>query len=111
MTSKSIVNLADRATLSALVYDMTNEYKGAMAKFPGNRCNLAALMEEVGELAQAMLKREFEPSAGVSRADIYAEAVQVGAMAMKIALHGSSEYTTYAYEPSCHLDFKPTGTK
>ena len=101
---------ADRATMSRFVFDATQEYKGAMAKFPGNRCNVAALMEEVGELAQALLQYEFEPAKyGVTSANIYAEAVQVAAMAMKIALHGSSEFPSYQFSKA-FAPFKPTGS-
>jgi hypothetical protein len=92
------------------VRDVAAEYNGAMAKFPSNRCNVAALMEEVGELAQALLQYEFEPAKyGVTSANIYAEAVQVAAMAMKIALHGSSEFPSYQFSKA-FAPFKPTGS-
>ncbi len=57
----------------------------AVKKFPQPNQNLAALMEEVGELAQAFLQGE-EPYR------IYAEAKQVAAMACRIALEGDPQF-------------------
>ena len=57
--------------------DVAVEVLQARAKFPGNRFLLAALMEEVYELAQAMLQ-------GRSRAEINAEAIQVACVALRI---------------------------
>jgi len=54
------------------------------APSPGNACpgaQLAALMEEVGELAQAIIQ-------GQPRKAILAEAVQVAVMAQRIATEG-----------------------
>ena len=80
--------------------DVADEYARATAKFPGNKCNVAALMEEVGELAQALLQLEFEPHKGKTVEDVYKEVVQVGAVATKIALHGSSEFPLYVMPPA-----------
>lgn len=57
----------------------------AMKKFPQPNPNLAALMEEVGELARAFLQGE-EPYR------IYAEAKQVAAMACRIAIEGDPQF-------------------
>lgn len=57
--------------------DLAVEILFARSKFPGNRFLLAALMEEVGELAQAMLQ-------GKSEAEINAEAIQVACVALRI---------------------------
>lgn len=57
----------------------------AMKKFPQPNPNLAALMEEVGELAQAFLQGQ-EPYR------IYAEAKQVAAMACRIAIEGDPQF-------------------
>ena len=57
--------------------DLAVEILRARAKFPGNRFLLAALMEEVGELAQAMLQ-------GKSDAEIKTEAIQVACVALRI---------------------------
>jgi hypothetical protein len=90
---------------------LENEFQGACNKFPGNLCNAAALTEEVGELNQALLQLQFEPAKGKTRADVYKEAIQVAAMAMKIALLGSSEFPAYEYEYECYRAFMPTGSK
>jgi NTP pyrophosphatase (non-canonical NTP hydrolase) len=55
----------------------------ARTKFPGSRFLLAALSEEVGELAQAMLRRR--PSA-----EVRAEAIQVAVVALRIAEEGDA---------------------
>lgn len=58
----------------------------AMKKFPYPNPSLAALMEEVGELAQALLEKQ-EPYL------IYAEAKQVAAVACRIAIEGDPQFT------------------
>ena len=65
----------------------------ARARWPGNRHKLAALVEEVGELAQALLKRDHE---GGSDAAVWSEAVQVAAMAARVATEGTAEH---GYDP------------
>lgn len=61
------------------------EYELALRRFPYPNQNLAALMEEVGELARAFLQDE-------SPERIYAEAVQVAAMAARCALEGDPQF-------------------
>lgn len=51
-----------------------------MARFPQPNACMCALTEEVGELAKALMD---EPSANVR-----AEAIQVAAMAVRVALEG-----------------------
>lgn len=65
--------------------DVRNEAFSASDKFPYPNPNLAALMEEVGELAQAMLQNK-------PWGDIYKEAVQVATMAMRCALEGDPQF-------------------
>ena len=57
----------------------------ARSKFPGNAKLLAALMEEVGELAQSMLQ-------GKPLAEIRREAIQVACVAVRIAEEGDSDF-------------------
>jgi NTP pyrophosphatase (non-canonical NTP hydrolase) len=65
------------------------ELSSARGKFPMNEMQLAALVEEVGELAQALI----DHSRGKTTAEhVYAEAVQVAAMAQRIAEEGSGEF-------------------
>lgn len=54
-------------------------------KFPGNRFLLAALTEEVGELAQALLQKS-------DRAAVVKEALQVAAVAIRIAEEGDASF-------------------
>jgi len=60
----------------------------ARSKFPEQNIwvTLAALTEEVGELNKAVLQLNYEPHKGVSPEEIYAEAVQVAVMAIRVAL-------------------------
>lgn len=57
----------------------------ARMKFPGNRLLLAALTEEVGELAKAMLQDR-------PRAEIEREAIQVCAVAVRILEEGDASF-------------------
>ena len=59
----------------------------ARNKFPSADACLAALTEEVGELAQAMLSKD--------QAEIYGEAVQVAAMALRCAVEGDISLRSY----------------
>lgn len=59
------------------------EVERARMKFPGRRFLLAALTEEVGELAQAYLQKK-------PRAEIQKEALQVACVALRIFEEGDS---------------------
>jgi NTP pyrophosphatase (non-canonical NTP hydrolase) len=74
-------------TLGALM----NEVTAARAKFPGNRHLLAALTEEVGELAQAMLQKQ-------SRERIQKEALQVACVALRILEEGDAAFSDLTAE-------------
>jgi hypothetical protein len=58
------------------------EVQRGRVKFPGNRFMLAALAEEIGELAEAMVKGDAE--------GIHREAIQVAAVALRIAEEGDA---------------------
>lgn len=74
--------------------EMLRELDRARLKFPSPVCCLAALTEEVGELAQAMLK----VAAGKWDAQrIYEEAVQVAAMAARCAIEGDESLNACGY--------------
>ncbi len=81
--------------------NVRNEMERIQEKWPSNENNLAALTEEVGELAKAMLEREYEPKKGIHRGEIYREAVQVAAVALKIALFGDDCFSKS--KPDWHL--------
>lgn len=68
-------------TIHAVIAEVLN----ARTKFPGNKHLLAALTEEVGELAQAMLQDR--PHDEIER-----EAIQVAAVAVRIIEEGDSAF-------------------
>lgn len=78
-----------------------DEVEKARNKFPSNQFLLPALMEEVGELAQALMEfaklhdpKKVWPTHKVipTKGDIYKEAVQVAAMAARIATEGDPHF-------------------
>lgn len=76
---------------------MVKEARLARLKFPGGKQLLGALMEEVGEVAKALLKIQ---EAGDSPQCVYDELVQAAAMCLRLATEGEPEY---GYEGvKCH---------
>jgi len=78
------------------------EVMRARLKFPGNHVMLAALMEEVGELANALLELRFatvakQPAYDLDRLrdNVQKEAVQVAAVAIRILEDGDSSFPEY----------------
>jgi hypothetical protein len=69
------------------------ELAKARTKFPGNRFLLAALTEEVGELAQQLLQRG-HPS------NVFKEAIQVACVALRIAAEGDATFDDITAEES-----------
>ncbi len=77
-----------RALTSAtdlVLHDVSAEVARARRLFPNRKHLLAALVEEVGELARAYLDNE-----GSSR--VRAEAIQVACMAVRIAVEGEETF-------------------
>lgn len=77
----------DEHFISALRVELTN----ARRKFPSANFSMLALIEEVGELSQAVLKH----AAGkweVTR--VFDEAVQVAAMAIRVATENDNSLVT-----------------
>ena len=70
---------------------LLNEILGSRSNFPGNRRMLAALVEEVGELAEALASSESSPLTREQR--VQREAIQVAATAIRIFEEGDA--TTY----------------
>lgn len=62
--------------LDRIMYCVMAELIYARAKFPDNKTNFTALVEEVGELAEALLKKDTKA--------VFAEAVQVVVMAIRV---------------------------
>jgi len=75
--------------------DIQVELVKARDKFPGTKWMLAALTEEVGELAQALLHLNQEPEKGDTHEDVYQEAIQVAVMAIRIATEGDNTLPVY----------------
>jgi len=74
-----------------LVFTMIRDELAAARKaFPGSTHMLCALVEEVGELAQAMMQHDRKE--GTSAIEILREAVQVAAMAMRVAIEGDENF-------------------
>lgn len=65
--------------------DISDEVIAARQKFPGSHHTLAALTEEVGELAQALLQEK-------SWDEIYAEAKQVACVAIRMMEEGDTTF-------------------
>ena len=71
------------------ILDVSKEQERAKEKFPKSERLLGALMEEVGELAQALLKIT---ESGESPQNVYDEAVQVASTVFRLAKEGEPDY-------------------
>lgn len=84
------------------------ELEFARNKFPGNKHMLAALFEETGELAQALI----DHSRGeVPSKSVFDEAIQVAAMAIRIAAEGSEEFPYKYSEDLAQVSVIKSGIK
>ena len=81
-----------------------DELVNARREFPETTHKLAALMEEVGELAQAMMHHDRK--LGISIQEVLREAVQVAAMAIRVAVEGDDNFL---YEFPLVEDELPSG--
>lgn len=77
------------------LHNVRDELKRAREKFPGTSHVGMALVEEVGELHQALLELQYEPHKGVSCVDVYWEAIQVASTALRIATEGDATIPAY----------------
>jgi NTP pyrophosphatase (non-canonical NTP hydrolase) len=97
-------NVEFSATFRTRVFitEVVSEIAEAREKFPKPDHLFPALIEEVGELAQALMevqrggidKRTGKP---FTNADVFNEAVQVAAMAARIAAEGDPLYPQYKF--------------
>jgi len=78
---------------SQALEDVANEIRRAVEKFPDSKHQLTAMNEEVGELNQAILENHH---GDVSAREVYEEAIQVAAMAIRVATEGDHSFD---YEP------------
>lgn len=75
----------------ATIIKINKELRRARKKFPDNAKLLAALMEEVGELAKALLQR-------APASEIEAEAIQVACVAIRIIEEGDADFNNVTDE-------------
>lgn len=73
---------------------LTEEVRLARKKFPGNNMLLAALMEEVGELAHDLIEYRLSGGYMEHRKKSRMEAVQVACIALRIATEFDSDFLT-----------------
>lgn len=78
--------------------DIEAELENARSKFPGTEHVMNALTEEVGELAKDLLHLQYEPAKGKTASTVYAEAIQVAAMAIRVATEGDTTFPAYKPE-------------
>ncbi len=71
-----------------------DELVAARTKFPDNVHQFDALVEEVGELAKGLM--EHDRALGTTTQQVLREAVQVGCMAIRVAVEGDADYV-YAF--------------
>lgn len=88
------------ATIAALRAEVCR----ARLKHPGRHKLLAALMEEVGELAQAIV--EYDGSEG-ARDLVGVEALQVATVALRIVEEGDASHAVRAIRPTRWLEAGP----
>ena len=91
--------------LNTTFINLQREVEGARTKFPKNQHKLAALQEEAGELAQALIDHS---RGNATPQQVYKEAIQVAAMAVRVAEEGDASFP-YEYSEDCGKQFKPTG--
>lgn len=75
--------------------DVLEELGHARDEFPGNKHILAALTEEVGEVAEALLDNESLLNIEVDSRDVYEEAVQAACVAARLATEGDHSFPRY----------------
>lgn len=78
-----------------VIQEVRLEISRAQAKFPNTEHMLAAITEELGELAQALLQQQHEPEKRITHANIFKEAIQVAATAIRLAAEGDASFALY----------------
>lgn len=87
--------MTDTTPMTMTMAALVNEILRAKQKFPSGRQLLPALVEEVGELARALLQEG-------NSAHAKQEAIQVACVAIRIATEGAPEF-----DHLCPEDRKP----
>ena len=78
-----------RTPVCTTVACILEEVRRARGMFKGANNNFAALIEEVGELANALIEHKYGKG---DEAAVFSEAVQVAAMAIRVLEEGSPEF-------------------
>jgi hypothetical protein len=91
---KKNVGLNAQQVRHAILTDIEEEIDRARAKYPSNEFMLDALHEEGGELAQAMIDYSRSESGSKAKTvkDIYMEAIQTAAVAIRILEEGDAAH-------------------
>lgn len=77
--------------------EINDELARARTKFPMPNPTMTALTEEVGELAQALLKCDpLKPDYADRCKNVYLEAIQVAVMAIRVLEEGDMHFPGYA---------------
>ena len=79
---------------------VVDEMRAARVKFPTNKHMLAALTEEAGEVANALLERDYHKGTDIS---VWKECVQTAAMALRVAVEGDP---SFEYQPPKHEELR-----
>ena len=83
------MNLSEQG-VDTFLENVKEEVADARKKFPTTHHLMVALMEEVGELANALLEHDKTGSPGMAK-NVYEEAVQVACVALRVATEGTRE--------------------
>ncbi len=93
------MQIVTQSGIDGFVEAVSDEVTRAVAKFPQPNPTLAALTEETGELAQAVL--HIREGKSTDWWKVYTEAVQVAAMACRVALEGDPTVGAVPTEKNC----------
>lgn len=94
------MNPGRQTTIAAkFLNDVVAEVDRAREKFPSNRHIMGAMHEEVGEVAKAMLERDYKATDmpvsshnfGLDM-EVYVECIQAAAMLLRVATEGDPDY-------------------
>lgn len=79
----------DLPSLERFIADVVSEFVRTSGLYPTNEDHVAALSEEAGEVAKAMIDHR---RGKATEADIWTECVQTANMALHVALRGDASF-------------------